>query len=66
MVQVEALIKGVRDEIIEMIEVSFTLDVESIRDLMITLLSAFIIIIKIINLLMFNKTEIKVISFSKK
>jgi len=57
---------GVSEDIIELIEESSIFDVDSVKDLIKTLLSALIIIINISNFLIFNKTEIKVISSAKK
>ena len=49
MVQVKALIKGVNDEIIELIEESSIFAVDSVRDLINTLFKALMIIINISN-----------------
>ena len=64
--KVNAFIKGVSEDIIELIEESLILDVDSVNDLIKTLLRAFIMIININNFRIFNKTEIKVISSAKK
>ena len=50
----------------ELIEESLILDVDSVKDLIKTLLRAFIIIININNCRIFNRTDIKVISSAKK
>jgi len=66
MVHVNAFIKGVSEDIIELIEESLIFDVDSVKDLIKTLLRAFMIIININNFRIFNNTEIKVISSAKK
>ena len=66
MVQVKALIKGVNDEIIEIIEESSIFAVDSVRDLINNLFRALIIIINISNFRIFNSTDIKVNSSVKK
>ena len=65
MVHVNAFIKGVSEDIIELIEESLIFDVDSVKDLIKTLLRAFIMIININNFKIFNKTEMKVISSAK-
>jgi len=56
----------VSEDIIELIEESLIFDVDSVKDLIKTLLRAFIIIINMNNFRIFNNTEIKVISSAKK
>ena len=66
MVQVNAFINGVSEDTIELIEESLIFEVDSVKDLIKTLLRAFIMIITINNFKIFNKTEMKVISSAKK
>ena len=66
MVHVNAFIKGVSEDIIELIEESLIFDVDSVKDLIKTLLRAFMIIININNFKIFKKTEMNVISSAKK
>ena len=66
MVQVNAFINGVSQDTIELIEESLIFEVDSVKDLIKTLLRAFIMIININNFKIFNKTEMKVISSAKK
>ena len=66
MVQVNAFINGVSEDTIELIEESLIFEVDSVKDLIKTLLRAFIMIININNFKIFNKTEMKVISSAKK
>ena len=66
MVQVNAFINGVKEDTIELIEESLIFEVDSVKDLIKTLLRAFIMIININNFKIFNKTEMKVISSAKK
>ena len=66
MVQVNAFINGVSEDTIELIEESLIFEVDSVKDLIKTLLRAFIIIININNFRIFNNTEIKAISSAKK
>ena len=66
MVQVNAFINGVSEDTIELIEESLIFEVDSVKDLIKTLLRAFMMIININNFKIFNKTEIKVISSAKK
>ena len=54
------------EDTIELIEESLIFDVDSVKDLIKTLLRAFMMIININNFKIFNKTEIKVISSAKK
>jgi len=63
---VNAFIKGVSEDTIELIEESLIFDVDSVKDRIKTLLRAFMMIININNFRIFNKTEIKVISSAKK
>ena len=65
-VHVNAFINGVSEDTIEIIEESLIFDVDSVKDLIKTLLRAFIIIININNFRIFNNTEIKAISSAKK
>ena len=64
--QVNAFINGVSEDTIELIEESLIFDVDSVKDLIKTLLRAFMIIINLNNFKIFNKTEMKVISSAKK
>ena len=66
MVQVNAFINGVNEDTIELIEESLIFEVDSVKDLIKTLLRAFMMIININNFRIFNKTEMKVISSAKK
>ena len=66
MVHVNALINGVSEDIIELIEESLIFDVDSVKDLIKTLFRDFIIIINMNNFRICNKTEIKVILSTKK
>ena len=66
MVQVNAFINGVSEDTIELIEESLIFDVDSVKDLIKTLLRAFMMIININNCKIFYKTEMKVISSAKK
>ena len=66
MVQVNAFINGVSEDTIELIEESLIFEVDSVKDLIKTLLRAFMMIININNFKIFNKTEMKVISSAKK
>ena len=66
MVQVNAFINGVSEDTIELIEESLIFEVDSVKDLIKTLLRAFIMMININNFKIFNKTEMKVISSAKK
>ena len=66
MVHVNAFINGVSEDTIELIEESFIFEVDSVKDLIKTLLRAFMMIININNFRIFNKTEIKAISAAKK
>ena len=66
MVQVNAFINGVSEDTIELIEASLILEVASVKDLIKTLLRAFMMIININNFKIFNQTEIKVISSATK
>ena len=50
----------------ELIEESLIFEVDSVKDLIKTLLRAFMMIININNFKIFNKTEMKVISSAKK
>ena len=60
------LINGVSEDTIELIEASLIFEVDSVKDLIKTLLRAFIMKININNFKIFNMTEIKVISSAKK
>ena len=66
MVQVNAFINGVSEDTIELIEESLIFEVDSVKDLIKTLLRAFMMIININNFKIFNKTEMKVVSLAKK
>jgi len=65
-VHVNAFIYGVSEDTIELIEESLIFEVDSVKDLIKTLLRAFMMIININNFKIFNKTEMKVISSAKK
>ena len=65
MVQVKALIKGVNDEIIELIDESSIFAVDSVKDLINTLFRALIMNINTSNFWIFNNTVINVISSVK-
>ena len=57
MVQVNAFINGVSEDTIELIEESLIFEVDSVKDLIKTLLRAFIMIININNFKIFNITD---------
>ena len=55
-----------RNHLQELIEESLIFEVDSVKDLIKTLLRAFMMIININNFKIFNKTQVKVISSAKK